>query len=58
MYTYVRKEREERRILKPEEYAPCFLSWVGRYLQTDPAVLSSRGESIAVAAVKMIGQKK
>jgi hypothetical protein len=46
MYTYVRKE-----------YATCFLSWVGRYLQTDPAVLSSRGESIAVAAVKNIGQK-
>lgn len=26
-------------------------------MQTDPAVLSSRGESIAVAAVKKIGQK-
>jgi hypothetical protein len=57
MYTYVRKESEEHRLLKVEEYAPCFLSWVGRYLQTDPAVLSSRGKSIAVTAVKKTRQK-
>jgi hypothetical protein len=56
MYAYVRKEREEHRLLKLEEYAPCFRNWAWRYLQTNPAVISSR-ESIAVAAVKKIGQR-
>lgn len=57
MYAYVRKEREEQRLLKLEEYTACFLNWAGRYLQTNPAVITSRGESIAVAAVKKIGQR-
>lgn len=43
--------------MKLEEYTPSFLHWAGRYLQTNPAVITSRGESIAVAAVKKIGQR-
>lgn len=57
MYAYVRKEREEHKLLKFEESRRCFLCWAGRYLQTNPAVITSRGESIAVAAVKEIGQR-
>ena len=57
MYAYLRKECEEQRRLRLEEYGPSFLSWAGRYLQTSPAVIASRGESIAVAAVKKIGQR-
>lgn len=45
MYTYVRKEREEHRLLKLEEYAPCFLSWVGRYICRRIQLFFHRGGS-------------
>ena len=57
MYSYVRKEREEQRLLCLEEYAPCFRAWAGRYLRVDPASVLLRGESLAGAAVRKIGFK-
>lgn len=57
MYSYVRKEREEQRLLCLEEYAPCFRAWAGRYLRVDPASVLLRGESLAGAAVRKIGSK-
>jgi hypothetical protein len=30
MYAYVKKEREEQRLLHLAEYAPCFRSWASR----------------------------
>ena len=57
MYAYVRKEREEQRLLHLAEYTPCFRSWAGRYLQEDPAAVLSRGDSLAGAAVRKIGRK-
>ena len=57
MYSYIRKEREEQRLLCLEEYAPCFRAWVGRYLRVDPASVLLRGESLAGAAVRKIGSK-
>jgi hypothetical protein len=57
MYAYVRKESKEQRLLHLAEYAPCFRSWAGRYLQEDPATVLSRGDSLAGAAVRKIGRK-
>lgn len=57
MYAYSRREREQGRLLSIEEYNPAFLSWVGRYLQEEPAIISLRGESIAAAAIKQMGQR-
>lgn len=57
MYAYVKKECEEQRLLHLAEYAPCFRSWAGRYLQEDPAVVLSRGDSLAGAAARKIGRK-
>jgi hypothetical protein len=57
MYAYVRKEREEQRLLHLAEYAPCFRSWVCRYLQEDPAAVLSRRDSLAGAAVRKISRK-
>ena len=57
MYSYVKKEREEQRLLCLEEYAPCFRAWAGRYLRVDPASVPLRGESLAGAAVRKIGFK-
>jgi hypothetical protein len=57
MYAYVKREREEQRLLHLAEYAPYFQSWAGRYLQEDPAVVLSRGDSLAGAAVRKIDRK-
>jgi hypothetical protein len=57
MYAYVKKEREEQRLLYLPEYAPCFRSWAGRYLQEDPATVLSRGDSLAGAVVRKISRK-
>jgi hypothetical protein len=56
MYAYVKKEREEQRLLHLAEYAPCFRSWAGRYLQEDPAAILSRRDSLAGAAVRKISR--
>lgn len=56
MYAYVRREREERRLLSIAEYNPAFLGWVARFLQQDPQAILSRGDSIGAAAVKQVGQ--
>src|ERR1700722_7950532 len=57
MYAYVKKQREEQRLLHLAEYAPYFRSWAGRYLQEDPTVIFSRGDSLAGAAVRKISRK-
>jgi hypothetical protein len=56
-YAYVKKGREEQRLLHLAEYVPCFRSWAGRYLREDPAVVLSRGDSLAGAAVRKISKK-
>ena len=57
MYSYIRKERQDQRLLCLEEYAPCFRSWAGRYLREDPASVLLRGGSLAGATVRKIGSK-
>ncbi|GJP91104.1 hypothetical protein AlacWU_04003 [Aspergillus niger] len=54
MYHYIKKEREEQRLLKLTDYSPSFLSWAGRYLFQDPATITSGGNSVAVAALSKI----
>lgn len=49
MHEYVRRENLLRRHLKQNEYQPSFLTWAGRFLQEDPALLLARGESLAQA---------
>lgn len=57
MYAYVRREREERRLLPIAEYNPAFLGWVARFLRQDPQSIISRGDSIGAAAVEQVSQR-
>lgn len=57
LYAYIRKEREEGRILRLDEYEPAFLGWVRRYMNRDPASILSSGASIGASVVKKIGSK-
>ena len=49
MHQYVRQEESLQRHLKLDEYEPGFLTWARHYLQEDPAVLLTRGKSLAQA---------
>lgn len=56
-YAYIRKEREEERILRLDEYEPAFLGWVRRYLGRDPTSILSTGVSVGASVVEQIGSK-
>jgi hypothetical protein len=54
LWTYVKKELNEQRILPLEEYKLSFVAWVGRYIDEDPVILASQGFSLAgTAAAKL-----
>ncbi len=57
MYTYRRKEREEGRYLRLEEYAPAFLYWAANYLFQDPASNIAAGDSLVSEPIQKIGTK-
>lgn len=54
LWSYVKKELSEGRILELDEYMPSFLAWARRYLNEDPTRILSQGVSLAdQAAAKL-----
>lgn len=57
MYAYRRREREEGRHLRFEEYEPAILTWAAEYLHRDPASVISAGDSLVREIIQRIGAK-
>lgn len=58
MWAYVRKEKEEGKFLKLNDYSPSFLSWASRFLEgACPSEILEAGQSLAGTIANKIRQR-
>lgn len=56
LWNYVKRESDEQRILRLEEYAPSFVIWAGRYIEEDPYAIASKDISLATTVATKLRQ--